>query len=202
MVGRFIALLFHDRGTRRGWVVSSTPRPYFTSGIDPVPIVQEAEWAPVPVWTAGNLAPPGFLPQNIHLVVSHYMNWATRPTPVDNISVQITSFEICTVKFTTCLLTTEWLLGFFNLHNFTFYILCIFTKKRLQEKRINKTASQWQLGFKKLAYFEPAIGTEIPNHIGQTYLTYVLIRKWSFVRYSLKCVCWHKECMEWKILNY
>ena len=31
-VGRGIALLFHDRGTRRGWVVSSTPRPQFTPG--------------------------------------------------------------------------------------------------------------------------------------------------------------------------
>ena len=29
-VGRGIALLFHDRGTRGGWVVSSTPRPHFT----------------------------------------------------------------------------------------------------------------------------------------------------------------------------
>ena len=29
-VGRGITLLFHDRGTRRGWVVSSTPRPHFT----------------------------------------------------------------------------------------------------------------------------------------------------------------------------
>ena len=29
-VGRGIALLFHYRGTRRGWVVSSTPRPHFT----------------------------------------------------------------------------------------------------------------------------------------------------------------------------
>ena len=29
-VGRGIALLFHDRGTRRGWAVSSTPRPHFT----------------------------------------------------------------------------------------------------------------------------------------------------------------------------
>ena len=48
-VGRGIALLFHDRGTRRGWVVSSTPRPYFTPGKDPVPIVQEAGWAPGPV---------------------------------------------------------------------------------------------------------------------------------------------------------
>jgi len=33
-----IALLFHDRDTRRGWVVSSTPRPHFTAGKEPVPI--------------------------------------------------------------------------------------------------------------------------------------------------------------------
>jgi len=29
-VGRGIALLFHDRGTRRGLVVSSKPQPHFT----------------------------------------------------------------------------------------------------------------------------------------------------------------------------
>jgi len=52
-VGRGIALLFHDRGTRRGWVVSSTPRPLFIRGKDPVPIVQEAGLAPGPVWTGG-----------------------------------------------------------------------------------------------------------------------------------------------------
>jgi len=39
-VGRGIALLFHNRGTRRGWVVSSTPRPQFTHGKDTVPILQ------------------------------------------------------------------------------------------------------------------------------------------------------------------
>ena len=50
-MGRGIALLFHDCGTRRGWVVSSTPRPHFTPGKDPVPILQEAGWAPGPVWT-------------------------------------------------------------------------------------------------------------------------------------------------------
>ena len=59
-VGRGIALLFHDRRTRRGCVVSSTPRPYFTHRKDSVPIVQEAGWAPEPVWTgAENLAPTG-----------------------------------------------------------------------------------------------------------------------------------------------
>ena len=56
-VGRGLALLFHDRGTRRGWVVSSTPRPHFTLGKDPVPIVQEAGLAPGPVWTGGKYRP-------------------------------------------------------------------------------------------------------------------------------------------------
>jgi len=47
-------------GTRKGWGVSATPRLLFTSGKDPVPIVQEAGWAPGPVWTgAENLAPTG-----------------------------------------------------------------------------------------------------------------------------------------------
>jgi len=31
-VGRGIALIFHDRATRRGWVFSSTPQPHFTHG--------------------------------------------------------------------------------------------------------------------------------------------------------------------------
>ena len=34
-VGTGIALLFHDRGTRKGWVVSSAPRPHFTPGARP-----------------------------------------------------------------------------------------------------------------------------------------------------------------------
>jgi len=38
-------------------VVSSTPRPHFTPGKDPVPILQKAGWAPGPVWTGGNSRP-------------------------------------------------------------------------------------------------------------------------------------------------
>ena len=56
-VGRGIALLFHDRGTRRGCVVSSTPRPHFTPGKDLVPILQEDVWASGPVWTGGKSRP-------------------------------------------------------------------------------------------------------------------------------------------------
>jgi len=57
---RCIALLFLDHGTRREWGVRVTPRPLFTPGKDPMPIVQEAGWTPWPVWTgAENLAPNG-----------------------------------------------------------------------------------------------------------------------------------------------
>ena len=56
-VGRGIALLFKDHGTRSRWVVSSTPRPHFTPGKDSVPIVQEAGWAPEPVWMGGKSRP-------------------------------------------------------------------------------------------------------------------------------------------------
>ena len=34
-----------------GWVVNATPRPFYPRERDPVPIVQEAGWAPRPVWT-------------------------------------------------------------------------------------------------------------------------------------------------------
>ena len=56
-VGRGIALLFHDHGSRRWLVVSRTPRPHFTPGKDPVPILQGAGWAPGPVWTGGKSHP-------------------------------------------------------------------------------------------------------------------------------------------------
>ena len=47
-VGTGIALLFRD---------NATPRPHFTPGKEPVAIVQEAEWAPGPIWTGGKSRP-------------------------------------------------------------------------------------------------------------------------------------------------
>jgi len=38
-------------------VVSSTSRPHFTPGKDTIPILQEAGWAPGPVWTGGQFRP-------------------------------------------------------------------------------------------------------------------------------------------------
>ena len=58
-----IALPFLDHGTWRGWGVSVTPRLLFTPRKDTVTNVQEAGWAPGPVWTgAENLAPTGIRP--------------------------------------------------------------------------------------------------------------------------------------------
>jgi hypothetical protein len=68
-----IAQLFLNLGTRRGRVVSITPRPPLSPGKDPVPIVQEAGWAPEPVWIgAENLGPPGFDPRTFQPVASRY----------------------------------------------------------------------------------------------------------------------------------
>jgi len=81
-VGRGIALLFHDRGTRRGWVVNSTPRAHFTPEKDAVLILQEAGWAQDRSGRAENLILTGIRSRTIQPVVSRYTDWATRPTHV------------------------------------------------------------------------------------------------------------------------
>jgi hypothetical protein len=56
-----------------GWVVNATPRPLYPQKREPVPIVQEAGWAPGPVWTdAKNLAALGFDPRSVQHVASRY----------------------------------------------------------------------------------------------------------------------------------
>jgi hypothetical protein len=56
----------------------------FTPGKEPVPIVQEAGWAPEPVCLgAENLAPPGFDPQTFQPVASRYTDYAI-PAPNRN----------------------------------------------------------------------------------------------------------------------
>ena len=74
---RRIALLFDDHGTKRGWGVSVTPQPLFTPGKDPVRIVQEAGWAPGPVWTgAENLVPTGIRSPDCPARIQYeYMYW-------------------------------------------------------------------------------------------------------------------------------
>ena len=57
-MSRVTVLPFHDHGTRRGWSQRHAPAALYPGNYT-VPIVQEAGWAPGPVWTgAENLAPP------------------------------------------------------------------------------------------------------------------------------------------------
>ena len=56
-VGRGIALFFHHRGTRRGEWSAARPGRTLPPGKDPVPILQEAGWAPGPVLTGGKSCP-------------------------------------------------------------------------------------------------------------------------------------------------
>ena len=53
-------------------MVSSTPRPLFTAGKDPVPIIQEVGWTSGPVWTGGKSRPNGLRSPDSQPVVSRY----------------------------------------------------------------------------------------------------------------------------------
>jgi len=100
---RGIALLFHDHATRRGWGVSVTPRPLFYPGKDPVPIVQEAGWAPGSVWTvAENLIPTGIQSLD-HPARSQSLYWLHYPAhTTDHIQDQISYSDV-----SSCLTFTE-----------------------------------------------------------------------------------------------
>jgi len=62
-VGRGIAVLLHDRGTRRGEWSTARPGRTLPPGKDPVPILQEAG-------RAENLVPTGFRSRTVQLLVS------------------------------------------------------------------------------------------------------------------------------------
>ena len=85
-VSRGITLLFHDRGTGSGWVVSSTARPHFTPGKYTVPILQEAGWAPGPAWTGGKSRP-----HRNSTPDRRYTDWATGPTRNMHMPTKITN---------------------------------------------------------------------------------------------------------------
>jgi len=67
-VGRGIALLFHDRGTRRGWLVSSTPRPHFTPGKTRYPFYRRLGGPQGRSGLAENLVPNGIRSRTVQPV--------------------------------------------------------------------------------------------------------------------------------------
>ena len=78
-VGRGIAVLFHDRGTRRGWVVSSTPRPQFTPGKNRYPFYRRLGGPQGRSGRAENLVRTGIRSRTVQPLVSRYTDWATGP---------------------------------------------------------------------------------------------------------------------------
>ena len=67
-LGRGIALLFHDSGTRSGWVVSSTPRPTLPPGNTRYPLYRGLGGPQGRSGRAKNLSPPGFDPRTVQAV--------------------------------------------------------------------------------------------------------------------------------------
>jgi len=81
-VSRGIALLFLEpRHSRCGWGGQSHASAASTPVKDPVPIVQEAKFAPGPVWTGvGNLAPTVIRSPNRPARIQPLYRYATLPT--------------------------------------------------------------------------------------------------------------------------
>jgi len=102
-VNRGIALLFHDRGTRRGWVVSSTPRPHCTPGKTRYPFYRRLGGPQGRSGWAENLVPTGIWPRTVQAVVSRYPDCATRPIYI-YICVCVC---VCVTMFTLFLITKK-----------------------------------------------------------------------------------------------
>ena len=68
-VGTGIALLFHDRGTRSGWVVSSTPQPHLTPGKTQYPFYRRLGESQGRSGRTENLVPTGIRSRTIQPVV-------------------------------------------------------------------------------------------------------------------------------------
>jgi len=61
-------------------------------GRDPVPIVQQAEWAPGLVQTCAKISPPsGFAPQTVHPVGNRYTDYAI-PAHTSNMTVRTVNY--------------------------------------------------------------------------------------------------------------
>jgi len=78
-VGRGTALLFHDRGTRRGCVVGSTPRPHFSPEKTRYTLYRRLRGPQGRSGRTENLVPTGIRSRTVQPVVSRYTDWATGP---------------------------------------------------------------------------------------------------------------------------
>ena len=90
-------------------MVSNTPRPHFTPGKDPVPILHGAGWPPGPVWTGGKSRPHrDSIPDRPVRSQSPYrLSYpAHTTTNTSIISTASTATTICTTTSTETTITT------------------------------------------------------------------------------------------------
>ena len=74
-------------------MVSSTPRPYFAPGKDPVPTVQETGWASGQVWTGGKSRPSGIRSPGRPPHSQSLYRLSTRPGPCINTILKFRYFK-------------------------------------------------------------------------------------------------------------
>jgi len=79
-VGRGIALLFHDRGTRRGEWSAARPGRTLPPGKIRYPFYRRLGRPQGRSWWAENLVLTGIRSRTVQPVVSRYIDWATRST--------------------------------------------------------------------------------------------------------------------------
>jgi len=87
-VGRCIALLFRDRGTRRGWVVAAQPGRTLPPGKTRYLFCRRMDGPQGRSGRAEKLVPTRIRSRTVQPVVSRYTDWATRPTVSFRLSAQ------------------------------------------------------------------------------------------------------------------
>jgi hypothetical protein len=81
-VDKGIALPFRDLGARRGWEVSTTPRPLYPPGNIRYPLYRRLGGPQGRSGRVRKIPPqPGIDPRTVQPVASCYTDLATRPTP-------------------------------------------------------------------------------------------------------------------------
>jgi hypothetical protein len=97
-VDRGIALLFHDRGTRRGEWSAARPGRTLPPGKSQYPLCRRLGGPKCRSGRAENLVPIGIRSRNVQPVFSRYTDWATRPRATTGIKIinYLETHLICT----------------------------------------------------------------------------------------------------------
>ena len=100
-VGRGIALLFHDRGTRRGEWSAARPGRTLPPGKTRYPFYRRLGGSQGRSGRAENLIPTGIRSRTLQPVVSRYVDWATRLTLLWILCKMLQWFQEITVTVST-----------------------------------------------------------------------------------------------------